>query len=61
MPANCSKDVSQVIDYMDSVLLRGDQEDVKELKTMFGLEAVEHNDDFMDVLANGPWLWQSNT
>ena len=27
---------------------------------MFGLETVEHNDDFMEVLANGPYLWQGN-
>jgi hypothetical protein len=28
---------------------------------MFGLEAVEHDDDFASVLQNGPWLWQSNS
>jgi len=26
---------------------------------MFGLEKLEHNDDFMEVLANGPYLWQN--
>jgi hypothetical protein len=47
MPANCSKDVSLVIDYMDNVLTRGTDAEVHSLKAMFGLESLEHNDDFM--------------
>lgn len=61
MPKNCSKDVSLVIDYMDNVLTHGNKSAVTALKTKFGLESVEHNDDFMAVLENGPWLWQSNS
>lgn len=61
MPKNCSKDVSLVVDYMDKIL-QGRNETAKyELKQMFGLESLEHNDDFMGVLENGPWLWQSNS
>ncbi|KAK5107466.1 hypothetical protein LTR62_001264 [Meristemomyces frigidus] len=60
MPQNCSKDVNLVIDYMDNVLETGSDEEVLKLKTMFGLQNVTHNDDFMGVLENGPWLWQSN-
>ncbi|QSZ37115.1 hypothetical protein DSL72_009208 [Monilinia vaccinii-corymbosi] len=61
MPKNCSKDVSLVIDYMDHVLTHGDKSAVTALKTKFGLASIEHNDDFMAVLENGPWLWQSNS
>ena len=60
MPANCSKDVSLVIDYMDGVLTNGTAQEVYSLKSMFGLQNVTHNDDFMAALENGPWLWQSN-
>ena len=60
MPKNCSKDVSLVIDHMDTVLTTGTAEEIHDLKAMFGLQNVTHNDDFMGVLENGPWLWQSN-
>ena len=60
MPQNCSSDVSLVIDYMDNILMTGTEEEVLDLKTLFGLQNVTHNDDFMAVLENGPWLWQSN-
>lgn len=61
MPKNCSRDVSLVIDYVDEVLATGSDANKTALKSMFGLEAVEHDDDFASVLQNGPWLWQSNT
>lgn len=60
MPANCSKDVSLVIDHMDDILTSGNTTAIHALKTRFGLENVTHNDDFMAALENGPWLWQSN-
>jgi hypothetical protein len=31
------------------------------LTNFFGLEAVEHNDDFASALQNGPWAWQENS
>jgi hypothetical protein len=46
MPRNCSKDVSLVIDYVDEVLINGSEANKTSLKTLFGLEAVEHDDDF---------------
>jgi hypothetical protein len=46
MPANCSKDVTLVIDYIDNILLSGTTSEIASLKAKFGLEAVEHNDDF---------------
>jgi hypothetical protein len=47
MPTNCSKDLTLVIDYMDDVLEHGSACEVFALKTRFGLEALEHNDDLM--------------
>ncbi|GAB1739785.1 hypothetical protein NU219Hw_g4722t1 [Hortaea werneckii] len=60
MPQNCSADVSLVIDHMDDVLTNGSENEIHDLKTMFGLQNVTHNDDFMAALENGPWLWQGN-
>ena len=60
MPKNCSKDVSLVIDHMDHILETGTKQQIHDLKAMFNLETVEHNDDFMQVLESGPFLWQGN-
>lgn len=46
MPANCSKDVSKVIDYIDNVLRYGNESKKQEFKDQFGLGALEHDDDF---------------
>ena len=45
MPANCSKDVQTVIEHIDSVFLNGNQEEVNELKSNFGLGEMNHLDD----------------
>ncbi|PPJ55361.1 hypothetical protein CBER1_10067 [Cercospora berteroae] len=58
MPQNCSKDVSLVIEHMDGVLMHGSTGEQRSLKTRFGMQDVEHNDDFMAALALGPWSWQ---
>ena len=47
MPANCSADVQAVIEHVDSVLLSNNTADIKNLKTMFGLQGLAHNDDFV--------------
>lgn len=60
MPKNCSTDVSLVVDHIDSVYANGTLEEQQSLKTMFGLEDLEHYDDFAAALENGPWLWQGN-
>ncbi|KAF7192097.1 putative extracellular serine carboxypeptidase [Pseudocercospora fuligena] len=60
MPKNCSKDLALVIDHMDDILMNGSKQQQHDLKAMFGMTAVEHNDDFMAALENGPWLWQGN-
>lgn len=47
MPKNCSKDVSLVVDYMDSVFAKGTAAEKLSLKKMFGLEYLTHDDDVM--------------
>jgi len=60
MAKNCSSDVTLVIDHIDQVLNNGTEDDISTLKEQFGLQGVEHNDDFASVLQNGPWSWQEN-
>jgi len=61
MPKNCSKDVNLVVEYMDDVFTNGNADEQLALKQKFGLEYLEHADDVMGVIENGPWLWQSNS
>ncbi|KAH7317866.1 peptidase S28 [Rhexocercosporidium sp. MPI-PUGE-AT-0058] len=61
MPKNCSSDISKVIEYMDGVFQKGTAAEQLALKTMFGLESVEHNDDVMRVLRSGVFSWQDNS
>ncbi|KAF2149996.1 putative serine peptidase [Myriangium duriaei CBS 260.36] len=61
MPQNCSTDLSRVIDYLDRVMTTGSASEVQQIKQKFGLPNVQHNDDFMAALENGPWTWQSNS
>ncbi|KAH8588627.1 serine carboxypeptidase S28-domain-containing protein [Bisporella sp. PMI_857] len=59
MPKNCSKDVTLVIDHVDSVLKKGTPAEKLALKELFGLTSVEHDGDFGNALQSGPWGWQS--
>ncbi|KAL2059832.1 hypothetical protein VTL71DRAFT_9987 [Oculimacula yallundae] len=61
MPKNCSSDITKVIEYMDRVLQKGTAEEQLALKTMFGLESVEHNADFMNVVGLAVYSWQGNS
>jgi hypothetical protein len=56
MPKNCSKDISLVIDYMDDVLMTGSAKNKTDLKTIFGLQDIEHDDDFMRLVVRFPVL-----
>lgn len=60
MPANCSADVQAVISHVDDVLTNGSDSDKTQLKTMFGAEALVHDDDFASTLQSPVFLWQSN-
>jgi hypothetical protein len=46
MPQNCSKDITRVIEYVDSIGKTGSKHQVQKLKDLFGLGDVEHFDDF---------------
>ena len=50
MAKNCSADVSLVVDHVDSVLSHGTAAEIQALKEMFGLQDLEHNDDFARYL-----------
>ncbi|KAI1321414.1 peptidase S28 [Xylariaceae sp. FL0255] len=56
-PANCTKDLNAVIDYVDSVLLHGSAKEKHALKARFNLTSLE-DADFGSALENGPWSWQ---
>ncbi|KAF2756980.1 putative serine peptidase [Pseudovirgaria hyperparasitica] len=60
MPKNCSSDVTKVIDHIDNIGNTGTDDEQYALKEMFGLQDVEHFDDFAAALENAPWLWQGN-
>lgn len=60
MPKNCSTDLIKVIDYIDSILINGTDQEQYDLKAQFGLEGVQDNADFALILSNGPQLWLSN-
>ncbi|MCJ1472519.1 hypothetical protein MMC13_001167 [Lambiella insularis] len=61
MALNCSTDASLVIDHIDTVLTSENVTAVHQLKKLFGLEDLEHNDDFGAALAIGPYDWQGNS
>ena len=46
MAPNCSRDVSLVANYVDSVGKNGSLAEQSALKELFGLGALEHYDDF---------------
>lgn len=46
MPKNCSKDLELVIEHVDSVLDKGDADEIAKLQKSFGLEGLGHVDDF---------------
>ncbi|KAG0647338.1 putative extracellular serine carboxypeptidase [Hyphodiscus hymeniophilus] len=60
MPKNCSTDITRVVEYLDNIGETGTPKEQTAAKALFGLEGVSHYDDFMDALANGPYLWQGN-
>jgi hypothetical protein len=46
MPQNCSLDVNRVIDHIDTILTSGTPLDKQQLKALFGLEGLQHDNDF---------------
>jgi hypothetical protein len=46
MPTNCSRDINRVMEYVDYVRFAGSKRRQWHLKKMFGLEELQHFDDF---------------
>ncbi|KAL1736475.1 peptidase S28 [Schizophyllum commune] len=57
-PANCSLGLENSIQTIDSILTEGGSA-ADDLKALFGLAGLEHNDDFGNVLRNPVFNWQS--
>ena len=50
-----------MIEHLDNVLMNGTDEEVNQLKSMFGMEGLVHSDDVMGALAWAPFLWQGKS
>ncbi|KAL7794264.1 peptidase S28 [Trichoderma ceciliae] len=59
MPKNCTADYAQIIQHIDQVLLGSNDKAKGELKNLFGLGNLEHNEDFAAALNNGLYTWQN--
>ncbi|KAI1198091.1 serine carboxypeptidase S28 [Nemania serpens] len=59
LPLNCSYDVNAVVQYIDGMLAYGSETDVTNLKTQFGLSAL-NNADFAEIVARPIFEWQSD-
>ncbi|RFU32968.1 hypothetical protein B7463_g3370, partial [Scytalidium lignicola] len=60
MPKNCSTDLALVVKHLDSIGESGSVKEQTAMKELFGLEGLEHYDDFMETIVNGPYQWQGN-
>ncbi|RPD62559.1 peptidase S28 [Lentinus tigrinus ALCF2SS1-7] len=58
MPKNCSADVEAVIAHIDAVLDTGNATAIHDVKAVFGLEDIVHDDDFGSALATILGSWQ---
>jgi len=59
MPQNCSADVEAVITHVDQVLSNGTASQKSDVKNLFGIGDVDHDDDAAGALRNNLWDWQS--
>lgn len=59
MPQNCSADYAAVIEHVDDVFINGSDEDKVALKELFGVEALEYDDDAAQAISSPIWAWQS--
>lgn len=59
IPRNCSNDLRAVATYIDEVFEKGNKQDIYDLQAMFGLELLDHADDFAAAIAAPLWSWQS--
>jgi len=60
LPRNCSADVKAVVSYVDHVLSSASDDDILTLKGYFGLEMLDHHDDFAELISTPLSQWQEN-
>ncbi|KAB5523874.1 serine carboxypeptidase S28-domain-containing protein [Coniochaeta sp. 2T2.1] len=60
IPRNCSADLKAVVSYIDSTFAAGNEDDIHDLKAMFGLAQLDHADDFAERITIPLWSWQSD-
>lgn len=48
MPKNCSTDLALVVAHLDNIGESGSAKEQASVKELFGLEGLEHYDDFME-------------
>jgi hypothetical protein len=60
IPRNCSTDIKAVIKYVDDIFAAGNEEDIQDLKELFGLGQLDHSDDFAEQIATPLWDWQGD-
>ncbi|KAF2465344.1 peptidase S28 [Lindgomyces ingoldianus] len=58
-PPDCVKGTQLVVDVVDKILMGNNTDKIAELKAAFGLGRVSNNKDFVNVLTNGIYGWQS--
>ncbi|EFQ95405.1 hypothetical protein PTT_06614 [Pyrenophora teres f. teres 0-1] len=56
-PKNCTKDVAAVIDHIDQVFSRGINQEKVAIKTIFGLQNLTNDADFLNALGGDPGSW----
>ncbi|RDX48552.1 peptidase S28 [Lentinus brumalis] len=61
MPKNCSADVEAVIGYVDKILDSGNATAIHDMKAIFGLEGIAHDDDFGAAMKLPFNYWQEGS
>lgn len=63
-PSDCVSRLVDIVDKIDEVIDSGNEEAIQELKTIFGLEALENIGDFAQAISypiGGPMFYPTNT
>ncbi|KID93234.1 Peptidase S28, partial [Metarhizium majus ARSEF 297] len=61
MPTNCSTDMQRATEQIDKILSSGTKSQKHALKRTFGLEALAHDNDFVESILGGLQEWQGMT
>lgn len=59
MPQNCSHDYSAIVDHVDDIFMNGSPQDKQELKEMFSLQDLKHDDDAASAITGPVFEWQT--